>query len=57
MASNYPLTKVKLLPYLGAGSTEDEGFALVPDGNGGIITSTMERIGSCILYGSLLIVQ
>jgi hypothetical protein len=34
---NYPLTKVKLLPYLGAGSTEDEGFALVPDGNGGII--------------------
>ena len=35
--SLYPLTKVKLLPYLGAGNTEDEGFALVPDGNGGII--------------------
>ncbi|WFR60071.1 DUF5696 domain-containing protein [Anaerocolumna sp. AGMB13025] len=34
---NYPLTKVKVLPYLGAGSTEDEGFILVPEGNGGII--------------------
>lgn len=34
---NYPLTKVKLLPYLGAGSTTDNGFILVPEGNGGVI--------------------
>ncbi|WP_033165012.1 DUF5696 domain-containing protein [Clostridium sp. KNHs205] len=34
---NYPLTKVKVLPYLGAGSSEDKGFILVPEGNGGII--------------------
>jgi hypothetical protein len=33
----YPLTKVKVLPYLGAGSIEDKGFVLVPEGNGGII--------------------
>ena len=35
--SQYPLTKIKLLPYLGAGGPEEEGFILVPDGNGGII--------------------
>lgn len=35
--SEYPLTKVKVLPYLGAGSTEDEGFLLVPEGTGAII--------------------
>lgn len=33
----YPLTKVKVLPYLGAGGLEDEGYILVPEGNGGII--------------------
>lgn len=35
--NNYPLTKVKVLPYLGAGSVEDDGYILVPDGNGSII--------------------
>jgi hypothetical protein len=34
---SYPLTKVKVLPYLGAGHTTDEGYVLVPEGNGGII--------------------
>ncbi|HWT76825.1 MAG TPA: DUF5696 domain-containing protein [Mobilitalea sp.] len=33
----YPLTKIKVLPYMGAGSVNDEGFLLVPEGNGGII--------------------
>lgn len=35
--ASYPLTKIKVLPFLGAGSTEDEGFLLVPEGTGGII--------------------
>lgn len=35
--SSYPLTKVKVLPYLGAGSKEEEGFLLVPEGTGAII--------------------
>jgi ElaB/YqjD/DUF883 family membrane-anchored ribosome-binding protein len=34
----YPITKIEVLPYLGAGSTRDEGYILVPEGNGGIIT-------------------
>ncbi len=36
--SEYPITKIEVLPYFGAGSTSDEGFILVPEGNGGIIT-------------------
>jgi hypothetical protein len=34
---DYPLIKVKVLPYLGAGSTEEEGFILVPEGTGAVI--------------------
>ena len=33
----YRLTELRVLPYLGAGSTEDEGFILVPEGNGAVI--------------------
>lgn len=33
----YPIMNIKPLPYFGAGGTADEGFLLVPDGNGGII--------------------
>jgi len=35
--NEYPITKVKVLPYFGAGDTEDEGYILVPEGNGAII--------------------
>ncbi len=35
---DYPLIKIKVLPYLGAGSTGEEGFILVPEGSGGIIS-------------------
>lgn len=33
----YPVMMIKPLPYFAAGSSTDEGFILVPDGNGGII--------------------
>lgn len=35
--SDNPITMIKMLPYFGAGTTTDEGYILVPDGNGGII--------------------
>lgn len=35
--SQYPLTKVSLLPYFGAGSITDEGYLFVPEGSGAII--------------------
>lgn len=34
---DYPMTKLTILPYMGAGGTTDEGYMLVPDGSGGII--------------------
>lgn len=35
-SSSYTLTNVKLLPYLGAGNNQSEGFTFLPDGSGTI---------------------
>ncbi len=35
--SEYPITEISLLPYFGAGSSEEEGFLFVPEGSGAII--------------------
>jgi len=33
----YPITQLAVLPFMGSGNTEDEGYMLVPDGSGAII--------------------
>ena len=33
----YPITQLTLLPFMGSGSTQDEGYMLVPDGSGALI--------------------
>lgn len=35
--TEYQLTELQVLPYFGAGSTEDEGYLLIPDGGGAMI--------------------
>ena len=35
--SEFPITELTVLPYFGAGSTEEEGFLFVPEGSGAII--------------------
>jgi len=35
--SSFPMTKLSLLPYMGAGGTSDKGYLLVPDGSGALI--------------------
>jgi hypothetical protein len=35
--SSYPIIRLDLLPFLGAGGLEDEGYLLVPDGSGALI--------------------
>ena len=35
--ANYPLTNLTVLPYFGAGSKDDEGYIVVPEGGGSII--------------------
>lgn len=39
----YPIVEIKPLPYFGAGSAEDEGFMLVPDGSGAIINFNNQK--------------
>jgi hypothetical protein len=35
--AQYPIIRLDILPYFGAGSTEDSGYMLVPDGSGALI--------------------
>ena len=35
--AQYPITQIRVLPYMCAAGTEDEGYMLVPDGGGGQI--------------------
>lgn len=35
--SNYPLYNLSVLPFFGAGGTQDQGFMLVPEGGGALI--------------------
>ncbi|GHV66647.1 hypothetical protein AGMMS49928_01850 [Spirochaetia bacterium] len=35
--SSYPITSLALLPFMGSGSVDDEGYLLVPDGSGALI--------------------
>lgn len=46
----YPLTKLKVLPYFGAGSKEDEGYILVPESNGGIIKFNNGKVAQNAYY-------
>ncbi len=39
----YRLAYIDILPFFGAGLTTDEGYALVPDGSGGIIDFNTDR--------------
>lgn len=34
---DYPITQLRVLPFFGAGSVEDEGYLFVPDGSGALI--------------------
>lgn len=51
--SNYPLTKIKVLPYFGAGGVNDEGFILVPEGTGGIINFNNGKSAQSAYYADV----
>lgn len=42
---DYPIVELSVLPYMGAGSSQDKGFVLVPDGMGGIINFNNGKTG------------
>lgn len=41
----YKLTHIAVLPYFGAGSAEDEGYLMVPDGSGALINFNNGKTG------------
>lgn len=43
--TDYPIVELSILPYMGAGNSEDKGFVLVPDGTGGIINFNNGKTG------------
>ena len=51
--SGYPIISLSVLPAFGAGHMEDEGFLLVPDGNGGVIRFTNHKTDQNPYYGNL----
>lgn len=51
--TDVPLTKISLLPYFGAGSTEDTGYLLVPEGSGAIIDFNNGKSNLAAYYAQL----
>lgn len=51
--SDYPIYKVCILPYFGAGSTTDEGYMLVPSGSGSIINFNNGKTSQNVYYSNI----
>ena len=49
----YPIISIKPLPYFGAGHTTDDGFILVPDGNGAVIRFNNGRQSQNAFYSNV----
>lgn len=50
---DYPLCNIELLPYFGAGSTEDEGFIVIPESGGAIINFNNGRSKQNAYYANV----
>lgn len=52
---DYPIVKLQILPYMGAGNTDEDGYMLVPEGGGGIINfnngKTLQQRYQSDVYG------
>lgn len=51
--SDYPIYKICILPYFGAGSTTDEGYMLVPSGSGSIINFNNGKTSQSVYYSNI----
>ena len=50
---DYPIYKLSLLPYFGAGGTSDEGYLFVPEGGGALIGFNNNKLASSSYYSDL----
>ncbi len=51
--TNYPIYYLNVLPYFGAGGTEDEGYMLVPEGGGAIINFNNGKVAQNSYYANM----
>ncbi len=51
--SKYPPTRLALLPYFGAGSTDENGYLFVPEGNGALINFNNGKINQSAYYADV----
>ena len=51
--TEYPISKISLLPYFGAGGKDDEGYMLVPEGGGSIINFNNGKSKQNIYYANV----
>lgn len=50
---DYPLLYLSVLPYFGAGGTEEEGFLLVPEGGGALIDFNNGKVAQNSYYANM----
>lgn len=51
--SEYPITELRLLPYFGAGTSDQEGYMVVPEGSGAIINFNNKKSNLSAYYAQL----
>lgn len=49
----YPIYYLNILPYMGAGGTQDSGYLLVPEGGGGIINFNNGKTAQSAYYANM----
>jgi len=50
---DYPIISLSILPYFGAGGTDEDGYMLVPEGGGGIINFNNGKIAQNSYYANV----
>ena len=50
---DYPIVSLDILPFFGAGGTDEEGFMLVPEGGGGLINFNNGKVAQNYYYANL----
>ena len=50
---SYPISYVSVLPYFGAGGTDEEGYMLLPEGGGALINYNNGKISQSAYYANL----
>ncbi len=51
--TEFPISKISLLPYFGAGGKDDEGYMLVPEGGGSIINFNNGKSKQNVYYANV----